>query len=131
MDAYFPLTNKNNPPKEELIAAWNAQADILEKWLETSGHDKPIVFTEIGYDTVAGSNKQPWRVIPTLASQIESQEEQSNCLESLLMVMSNRPWFKGFYWWNYFPRPDIGVLGYTLRGKKGEKILSEWFSRLK
>lgn len=131
MDAYFPLTSKNNPPKEELIAAWNAQADILEKWLETSGHDKPIVFTEIGYDTVLGSNKQPWRILPTLASQTESQEEQANCLESLLMVLTNRPWFKGFYWWNYFPRPDLGPLGYTLRGKKGEKILSEWFKRLK
>lgn len=131
LDAYFPLTNKNNPPKEELIAAWNNQADILEKWLETSGNDKPIVFTEIGYDTVLGSNKQPWRILPTLASQIESQEEQANCLESLLMVLTNRPWFKGFYWWNYFPRPDIGPLGYTLRGKKGEKILSEWFERLK
>jgi len=130
MDAYFPLTNKNNPPKEELIAAWNKQADILEKWLETSGHNKPIVFTEIGYDTVAGSNKQPWRILPTLASQVESQDEQANCLESLFMVLTNRPWFKGFYWWNYFPRPDIGPLGYTLRGKKGEKILSEWFKRL-
>jgi len=131
MDAYFPLTNKNNPPKEELIAAWNKQADVIEKWLETSGHDKPVVFTEIGYDTVQGSNKQPWRILPTLASQIESQDEQANCLESLLMVLTNRPWFKGFYWWNYFPRPDIGPLGYTLRGKKGEKILSEWFKRLK
>ena len=131
MDAYFPLTNKNNPPKEELIAGWNKQADVLEKWLETSGHDKPIVFTEIGYDTVLGSNKQPWRILPTLASQIESQDEQANCLESLLLVLTNRPWFKGFYWWNYFPRPDIGPLGYTLRGKKGEKILSEWFKRLK
>jgi len=131
MDAYFPLTSKINPPKEDLIAAWNKQADVLEKWLETSGHNKPIVFTEIGYDTVQGCNKQPWRILPTLASQIESQDEQANCLESLLIVLTNRPWFKGFYWWNYFPRPDIGPLGYTLRGKKGEKVLSEWFSRLK
>jgi hypothetical protein len=131
MDAYFPLTNKDNPPKEDIIAAWNAQADILEQWLKTSGHDKPIIFTEVGYDTVLGSNKRPWRILPTLASQVESQDEQANCLEALFIVLTNRPWFKGFYWWNYFPRPDIGPLGYTLRGKKGEKILSEWFKRLK
>lgn len=131
MDAYFPLTNKINPPKEELIAGWTKHADILESWLKSKGLKKGVIFTEIGYDTVLGSNKQPWRILPTLASQIESQDEQANCLESLFMVMSNRPWFKGFYWWNYFPRPDIGVLGYTLRGKKGEKILSEWFNRLK
>jgi len=131
MDAYFPLTDKVNPPKADIIAGWTKHADTLENWLKSTGLKKGVIFTEIGYDTIAGSNKQPWRVIPTLTSQVESQDEQANCLEALLLVMSNRPWFKGFYWWNYFPRPDIGVLGYTLRGKKGEKILTEWFNRLK
>lgn len=131
MDAYFPLTKVNNPPKEDLISAWEAHADILEKWLSDNKLNKPIIFTEIGYDTVEGSNKQPWRILPTLATYKESQEEQANCLESLLIVLSKRPWFKGFYWWNYFPRPDIGPLGYTLRGKAGEKILSDWFKKLK
>ncbi len=131
MDAYFPLTKKNNPPKEELVAAWESHASLLEKWLKDTGLNKPIIFTEIGYDTVEGSNKQPWRVLPTLAMHVESQEEQANCLESLLIVLTKRSWFKGFYWWNYFPRPDIGPLGYTLRGKKGEKILSEWYKKLR
>lgn len=131
MDAYFPLTKKNNPPKEELMAAWEKHASLLEKWLGQTGLNKPIIFTEIGYDTIEGSNKQPWRVLPTLATYVESQEEQANCLESLLIVLSKRSWFKGFYWWNYFPRPDIGPLGYTLRGKTGEKILSEWYKKLK
>ena len=131
IDAYFPLTKVNNPPKEELVKAWENQADILEKWLKDNRLDKPIIFTEVGYDTVEGSNRQPWRVLPTLTTYKESQEEQSNCLESLLTVLSKRSWFKGFYWWNYFPRPDIGPLGYTLRGKAGEKVLSEWFKKLK
>jgi len=131
MDAYFPLTNKVNPTKEELIAGWQKNADALENWLKTSGLNKPIIFTEIGYDTIEGSNKQPWRILPTLSTYKESQDEQANCLESLFEVLSKRSWFKGFYWWNYFPRPDIGSLGYTLRGKKGEKILTEWFNKLK
>jgi hypothetical protein len=131
IDAYFPLTNKDNPPKEKLVEAWTKHADTLETWLEKSGLNKPIIFTEIGYDTIEGSNRQPWRILPTLAEYKESQDEQSNCLESLLVVLSQRNWFKGFYWWNYFPRPDIGPLGYTLRGKKGEKILTEWYNRLK
>lgn len=130
MDAYFPLTKENNPPKEALIKAWEANADILEKWLDTVKLNKPVIFTEIGYDTIEGSNKQPWRVLPTLSTYKESQDEQANCLEALLTVMSQKSWFKGFYWWNYFPRPDIGPLGYTLRGKKGEKILSEWYKKL-
>ena len=131
IDAYFPLTEKKNPSKEELIAGWTKHADALEKWLKDSNLGKPLILTEVGYDTVEGSNKQPWRVLPTLTTYKESQDEQANCLEALLTVLSKRPWFKGFYWWNYFPRPDLGPLGYTLRGKKGEAILSEWFKKLK
>lgn len=131
MDAYFPLTDKVDPTKEELVQAWEKRADMLETWLKSTGLNKPIIFTEIGYDTIEGSNKQPWRLLPTLAKYKESQDEQANCLEALLIVLSKRPWFKGFYWWNYFPRPDIGSLGYTLRGKKGEKILIDWFAKLK
>lgn len=131
IDAYFQLTDKNNPPLEELIAGWKTNADTLEQWLKDAKLDKPVIFTEIGYDTVEGSNKQPYRVLPTLTKYKESQEEQSNCLTALFEVMSKRAWFKGFYWWNYFPRPDLGPLGYTLRGKKGEKVLSEWFGKLK
>jgi len=131
IDAYFPLTDKNNPPLAELIAAWENHANTLEKWLETSKLNKPVIFTEIGYDTVEGCNKHPWRVLPTLATHVESQEEQAHCLESLLTVLSKRSWFRGLYWWNYFPRPDIGPLGYTLRGKLGEKVLSGWYNKLK
>lgn len=131
MDAYFPLTKTDNPPLEELVAAWNREADILEKWLKDAKLNKPIIFTEIGYDTVLGSNKQPWRILPTLAEHVESQEEQANCFESLMVALTKRDWFKGLYWWNYFPRPDIGTLGYTLRGKLGEKVLSEWYEKLK
>lgn len=131
MDAYFPLTDKINPAKEELVNGWEKNADTIEAWLRASKLDKPVIFTEVGYDTIEGSNKQPWRVLPTMAKYKESQDEQANCLEALFLALSKRPWFKGFYWWNYFPRPDIGPLGYTLRGKKGEKILSEWFNKLK
>ena len=131
MDAYFPLTGKINPPKEELIKGWEKNADAIETWLKDNKLDKFVIFTEVGYDTIEGSNKQPWRVLPTMAKYKENQDEQANCLEALFLVLSKRPWFKGFYWWNYFPRPDIGALGYTLRGKKGEKILIEWFNKLK
>ncbi len=130
IDAYFPLTRKKDPTKDELIAAWKAIADKLEAWLKAGGlAAKGIIFTEIGYDAVDGSNIEPWRVLSTIANQKEDQKEQADCLDSLMIVLSKRPWFKGFYWWNYFPRPDLGPLGYTLRGKEGEKILVEWFKK--
>ena len=76
MDAYFPLTKQDNPPLEELVKAWTRNADILEKWLNDNKLEKPIIFTEIGYDTVIGSNQQPWRILPTLSTYVECQDEQ-------------------------------------------------------
>ena len=131
MDAYFPLTEKANPSEGELVAGWTKHANTLEKWLKDNKLNKPVIFTEVGYDAMEGSNMKPWRVLSTLAKYKENQDEQANCLESLFTVLSNRSWFKGFYWWNYFPRSDLGPFGYTLRGKKGEKILSDWFKKIK
>ncbi len=128
IDAYFPLTNKDDPTKEELRQVWMGYADTIENWLKTKGlMEMGVIFTEIGYDSVDGCNIQPWSIRPTLATLVEDQQEQADCLEALSTALSKRRWFKGIYWWNYFPRKDIGVLGYTLRGKKGEKLLAEWY----
>jgi hypothetical protein len=131
IDAYFPLTEKKDPTKEDLAAAWKDIADKLEAWLKVNNlAQKGIVFTEVGYDAVDGSNMQPWRVLPTIADQKEDQREQADCLDSMMRVLSGRNWFRGFYWWNYFPRPDLGALGYTLRNKEGEKVLVDWFKKV-
>ncbi len=132
MDAYFPITNSNDPTKEQLIEGWKSRADEIEGWMKSANlSDMPVIFTEIGYDAVDGSNTQPWRILPTLANAKEDQQEQADCLDSMMIVLSTRGWFKGFYWWNYFPRPDLGPMGYTLRGKKGEGILVDWFKKMK
>ncbi len=132
IDAYFPLTDKTDPTKEELVEAWKARGDEIEEYFNAKGlTGKPVIFTEVGYDAIDGSNMQPWRVLPTLADQKEDQKEQSDCLDAMMLALSGRSWFKGLYWWNYFPRPDLGPLGYTLRGKEGEKVLVDWFKKVK
>jgi hypothetical protein len=130
IDAYFPLTSKNDPSKEELIAVWENRANEIETWREIKGFTQPVIFTEIGYDTIDGCNKQPWRLLPTLATLKEDQQEQADCLDAALVVLTKRPWFKGLYWWNYFPKAGVGPLGYALRGKLGEKVLKDWYGEM-
>ena len=59
IDAYFPLTEKNDPTTEELIAGWQRHAEEIEQWLKQKQLDKPVVFTEIGYCSADGTNTQP------------------------------------------------------------------------
>ncbi len=123
IDAYFPLSSKNDPTKEELIASWEKIAKEIEKWLDSKGIQKPVIFTEAGYASADGCNKRPWEI----TSKTEDQREQADCLDALLTVMTKRPWFKGLYWWNYFTQDVETPLGFPIKGKLAEKVLANWY----
>lgn len=130
IDAYFPLTAKKDPAKEELIAAWKAHAADIENWLKERKLNRPVVFTEIGYCSADGTNIHPFSVLSNLSEKFIDQQEQADSLDAMLAVCSLRPWFKGIYWWNYFPQERWSPLGYTIRGKKAEEVFSEWLKKL-
>ena len=123
IDAYFSLTNKNEPTEEELILAWEKRASKIEEWREKKKLVKPVIFTEIGYTSSDGCNKEPWKI----TSEIKDELEQAQSLKAALLVMTKKDWFEGLYWWGYFPQTEATDLGYSLKGKKGEKILCDWY----
>ncbi len=127
IDAYFPLTNKNEPSKDELTAAWKREADDIESFLKKKGINKPVIFTEAGYASADGANKRPWEV----ASKTEDQREQADCLDALMTVMTNRVWFSGLYVWNVFPQDVSSPLGFPFKGKLAERTLADWYAKLK
>jgi hypothetical protein len=127
IDAYFPLTGSNEAGKEELIAAWEEHADAIQAWREEKGlTDKNVILTEIGYPSADGANTQPWVAI----SRIEDQQEQADSLNATFEVLSKRPWFKGYYIWQYFPQERWSPLGFTVKGKKAEEVIKEWNKKI-
>ncbi len=129
IDAYFPLTGKNDPTKEELISAWKANAMDIDRWLKEEKMKKPVIFSEIGYSSADTTNTQPWVSFTDMAKDKIDQQEQADCLEALLAVCPAYPWFKGLYWWNYFPQERWSPLGYIIRGKKAEEVFSNWLKQ--
>ena len=130
IDAYFPLTAKKDPTKEELIANWQQHALEIDKWLKEKQLNKTVVFSEIGYCSADGTNIHPWSVLSNLSEEFIDQEEQADCLEAMLVACSAYPWFKGFYWWSYFPQETWSPLGYTIRGKGAEEVFADWLKKL-
>ena len=126
IDAYFPLTDKADPTKEELVAAWEREANKIENWLKKTNLQKSILFTELGYVSSDGTNKQPWATL----NNPEDQEEQADSLDAALDVLSNRSWFKGIYLWQYFPQERWSPLGFTIKDKKAEEVVKEWYGKL-
>lgn len=128
IDAYFPLTPTNNPTLNDLVWGWNYRASKIDKWLkEEELTDKGVFFTEIGYPSVDGANRRPWKALTT----IEDQQEQADSLLAMVKTMTRRPWFKGYYIWQYFPQDRWSPLGFTIREKKAEEVLKKWIGETK
>lgn len=126
IDAYFPVADKDNPTLQDITAMWTAKADEIENWLKEKGYmDKGVMFTEVGYPSATGAARQPWVAI----SKIENQQEQADCLEAMFTVLTKRPWFRGYYLWQYFPQERYSPLGFTISGKKSEEVVKNWLKK--
>ncbi len=126
IDAYFPLTNKNNPSMEELMVSWEDIAARIGLWLKNRNLDKGVIFTELGYVSSDGTNKQPWATL----GNAEDEDEQALCFETAFTVLSTKPWFKGMYIWQYFPQERWSPLGFTIKDKKAEEVVKKWYTKL-
>jgi len=125
IDAYFPVTKKTDPTQEELDRGWEEIAGKISAWRSAKQIDKPLIFTEIGYQSADGANVTPWQT----TSRTEDQEEQAMVLEGMFRAMESKVWFKGMYWWNYFPRESWRPLDFTIKGKKAEQVLKKWYEK--
>lgn len=127
INAYFPLSEKKDPTLEELKNEWIKIADYIERWqLEIN---KPVIFTEIGYQSVNGTNMQPWNSSLVDVGEVDLQE-QADCYEAALNALSQRQWFYGFYWWYWQANPNAGGefdRDYSPQNKPAEDILKKWY----
>ena len=125
VDAYYPLTDKNNPTVAELEAAWEQPIAILETL--HNRYKKPIILTEIGYRSVDGANRQPWEW--GASGQVDGQE-QADSYQAALQSLWGQPWLAGLYWWNWdtFPgQGGPGDTGFTPHNKPAEKVLQTYY----
>ncbi len=123
ISAYMSLVrDEPNPSVKELVEAWKRRW-VGEITRLKRKHDRPVVFTEVGYGSREGTAASPWAV-PTGPI---SQEAQRRPYEALYRVWSRYRWFKGVYWW-YWPvgayDPSNGT--HSPRGKAAEQTMRDW-----
>ncbi|MBI5707647.1 MAG: PEP-CTERM sorting domain-containing protein [Armatimonadetes bacterium] len=127
IDAYFPLTNKNDPSLQELQSRWGALSSTLDSWRVGRGLSQRIEFTEVGYRSMDGANKAPWS---WGNSGTVDLQEQADCYEALLSTLWDRPWWEGAYWWNWETWPSAGGVnddGFTPQNKLAEGVVERYY----
>ena len=131
LDGYFALTNQSDPTLAQLVAAWRGNANHVDLVATitnfANAHQKPIIFTEIGYKSSAGANTEPWNYSHAGAY---DPTEQRNCVDAAFTVWSaSSSWMKGFFWWDWpVPAPSATDTDYNPRGKPAADVLRAWQS---
>lgn len=127
IDAYYPVATGPGPTIAELKAGW---APHLERLRELHAREqRPIIFTEIGYRSIAGAGVRPWEWRQPGAL---SLEEQADLYQAALEVLWDEPWFYGAYWWQWqtpLPRDPLTDTTFHLWRKPAQAILRDFYSR--
>ena len=124
LDAYFPLSNKNDPTLAELKEGWQPHleriAALAAKW------SKPVLFTELGYASVDGASRAPWAMD---SGRPVDEREQADLYQAFFEEVYPQPWLAGVYWWVWYPRLDMNLpdKNFQPTNKPAEKILKKWY----
>jgi hypothetical protein len=125
VDAYYELTDKNDPTLDELKSAWKPHIAILADLAAT--WEKPIVLTEIGYRSQDGANQRPW---DWQSEGTVDLEEQVDAYRATFESFWDQPWFAGMFWWEWNTDPFQGGPcdnAYTPHDKPAEDVLRAWY----
>jgi hypothetical protein len=127
VDAYYALTDENDPSVDELKAAWiqrgyvDTLADLSKKY------DKLVLLTEIGYRSADGTTIAPWEWQSEPAIDLQ---EQADAYQAALEVLWGQPWLAGIYWWNWDTDPNKGGetdTDFTPHNKPAEEVLKTYY----
>lgn len=125
VDAYYPLSERDNPTVAELKAAWAPIAATLSGL--SSAWGKSILFTEIGYRSQGGAAQHPWDW--QVGGDVNLQE-QADLYRATLESVWGKPWFGGIFWWAWGADPFEGGPcddNYTPHDKPAEDVLRGFY----
>ncbi len=129
IQAYYPLSSSARPTPAELRASWDRISAELEPLSRKTA--RPVAFTEIGYRSVAGGVKEPWKWETDGASDFRLQSE---AYRAFFETIWGRPWFAGTFVWKWNPRlaatgrPDASAeRDFTPQGKPALNVIRQYY----
>jgi hypothetical protein len=112
--AYFRLRETPAAPGTDaaLESAWRRHKEDILQWHTDRPH--PLIFTEVGYRSRAGSTAAPW---DETAGGAPDLDEQRRAFAAFHRVWTKIPALEGAYVWNWYGYGGPDSVGYTPRGK--------------
>lgn len=127
VDAYFPLSEKQNPSVEELKSGWKKHIKELDKYARKQ--QKPVLFTEIGYQSTDFSTQKPWE---SYSQKPDNEELQANAFKAFFESIWNEKWLAGAMVWKWFPMMEKGKKSrdkYSPQNKPAESVIQDFWAK--
>jgi glycosyl hydrolase family 113 len=123
VDAFFPLAAPVGATTDQLVRAWQAWIPTLAQMQRVTG--KPVVLSELGVTSEAGSYRTPyvWHHFSGLSLQAQAAYYEASCSALKSQVA-------GIYWWEYDLNPPASPLtdpGFDPFGKPAEAQVRDCF----
>ena len=127
VQAYFPLTDANDPSLATLRNGWRRHQAALAEVHERAG--RPILLTEVGYRSAVGAAAAPWMWPERDETAVPDSALQARCYRAFLSTVGRAPWLKGSIIWKWHPPSEVdGPTAFTPQGKLAETVLRRWFT---
>ena len=131
VQAYYPLTPSAHPQPEEIRAAWEPVVARLGALSKRTG--KRIVFTEVGYRSLAGGLGEPWKWDTDGTVDLDLQRD---AYREMFACVWDQPWFGGTFVWKWHPwlgstEPAVGRAqrDFTPQGKPALDAIRERYTQ--
>lgn len=124
VDAYYPMTETMDPTLGQLRGAWEPIVERLALLSQT--WNRPVILTEIGYESLDGANRSPWQA----GGIVVDLEEQADLYRAAIDAFSGHDWWRGVFWWTLTPDPaqtDVLRSGFTPIQKPAEDVIRAFF----
>jgi len=126
----FPLSKSQNPRPEEVKKNYLKFLEMVKTG--TSRWNKPVIFTEIGYQSVNGvSQIVPFGYPPVLLDVEEQGILAQGFFDALKEFGNDDGWLKGLFWYNFTSNPLLGGAGdinFTPHNKPAEEYLRAYYT---
>ena len=126
MNSYWKLGPNRHVSVEEIKKNWREHQDEVLAFRKKV--NKPILFTEVGWCSLANAAHEPWDYTK-VTDEIDLQL-QKKLYQGFFETWSGNPGLGGFMIWEW--PPDQGGpenRGYIPKGKPAEAVLREWMKK--
>lgn len=124
VNLYYPLAAPGEVPRADSPQV----RALVEKLAGMAGkHRKPILFTEVGYPSLASAAAEPWKE----GEAGLDLEMQRQCYQTVFEAFYAQPWLAGLYWWKW---PSHGGTTrfdttYSPVHKPAAPVLETWYKQ--